>query len=147
MKSKVFNLYLCPIIMDKLMIYATGNLTKEGSTNVSYYIIERDKYFPQWLKNLLQEFELSKDVELVESEEEGTVFRKDLDEMIDIHERYESKYLRVDIFYGNKRVYLTFSGKPEEKFAKMKLLMSCFFVKASRRFLSERHLENLKITS
>jgi len=84
-------------------IYATGNETLKGEFNISYYIFEKDNSFLDWLGRLLTEvFELHdgeqqakfvinrKDTE-EEDWVEDEILTKEIDKMIDLHEKYENK--------------------------------------------------------
>lgn len=100
-------------------IYATGNETLRGEFNTSYYIFEKDNSFLEWLGKLLTEvFDIDdgeqqakfiinrKDTE-GEDWVEDEILIKEIDKMIDLHEKYENKCERVDVFYGKDRVYVT----------------------------------------
>jgi hypothetical protein len=117
----------------KPKIYATGNENIKGEWNVSYYIFEKDDSFLDWLGKVL-----SKILEIEDGEEvakyiinrkdskegdweEEEVYSKEISKMGDVHEKYESKNgSRIDVFYGDKRIYLTLrsSRKIREKFGK-----------------------------
>lgn len=115
----------------KPKIYATGNETLKGEFNISYYIFEKDKTFLDWLSKLLVEvFEIqdrdeqAKFIIKRKDTEEGDwiedkIFIKEINKMIDLHEEYENKGERVDVFYGKNRVYVTLrkSRKIRKKFA------------------------------
>jgi hypothetical protein len=113
--------------MEKLTIYATGNERIIGDHNVSYYIIEKDKVFLDWLGDLLEQvlgmnggkLKAKNYIKRLDNEEEQ-IIPKNIKKMKDVHERYDDKENRVDVFYGDKRVYLTFRKSRElrEKFAK-----------------------------
>ena len=38
---------------------------------------------------------------------EDEIYIKEINKMIDVHEHYENKGERIDVFYGSKRVYVT----------------------------------------
>ena len=113
-------------------IYATGNEKVSGVFNISYYIIEKDNKFLEWLGRLLLEvFEIQggkqhakfivKDLEDDKGLRIGKeVYAKEIRKMTDVHEHYENKGDRVDVFYGDKRVYLTLRKAEEtrKKFAR-----------------------------
>jgi len=134
--------------MEKLKIYATGNERIKGDFNVSYYIIEKNKIFLDWLGNLLEDvLEIKggkKDAKFWLNEQEndkgeiiGEVYtEKKVSEMNDYHEKYFSKGNRIDLFYGDKRVFLAFRKDREmrEKFAK-------FLIKQSKG-ISIKEVEN-----
>jgi hypothetical protein len=119
------------VIKMKPKIYATGNETLKGEFNISYYIFEKDKTFLDWLSKLLVEvFEIQDREEQAkfiikrkDTEEgdwiEDKIFIKEISKMIDLHEEYENKGERVDVFYGKNRVYVTLrkSRKVRKKFA------------------------------
>jgi hypothetical protein len=106
-------------------IYATGNETLKGEFNVSYYIFEKDDSFLDWLGRLLAEvFEIEEGDRLAkfminrkdtEGEDwvEDEIFAKEIDKMVDVHEKYENKGERVDVFYGKDRVYVTLKKSRE----------------------------------
>ncbi|MEI6731305.1 MAG: hypothetical protein WCK90_01360 [archaeon] len=111
--------------MDKLTIYATGNENLSGSYNTSYYIVGKNEAFLKWLGDLLVGVlgieggrERAKYYKLSEEDMENPV-AKDIKKMIDLHEYYEKKGERVDLFYGKDRVYITFrkSKETRKKFA------------------------------
>ena len=119
------------VIKMKPKIYATGNETLKGEFNISYYIFEKDKTFLDWLSKLLVEvFEIQDREEQAkfiikrkDTEEgdwiEDEIFIKEINKMIDLHEEYENKGERIDVFYGKNRVYVTLrkSRKIRKKFA------------------------------
>ncbi len=111
-------------------IYATGNIRLQGDFNISYYILEKDHSFLDWLYKLLNEVldiknnpkVIIKEPEQKDNDEwsDQEVYIKEISKMIDIHEKYENKKGdRVDLFYGKDRVYLTLRKSEEmrEKFA------------------------------
>lgn len=103
-------------------IYSTGNESIKGEFNVSYYIFEKDQSFLDWLSKLLIEvFDMTNGEEKAKfimkhpendlaSEE---FYAKEINKMIDLHEKYENKGERVDIFYGKDRVYVTLRKSKE----------------------------------
>ena len=100
----------------KAKIYATGNETIEGRFNISYYVLEKDSNFLDWLGKLLVEvFEIengeniAKFIQIEDDEEcEQITHIKDITKMIDVREAYSNKMGdRVDLFYGLKRIYVT----------------------------------------
>lgn len=113
----------------KPRIYSTCNETLKGEFNVSHYIFEKDNSFLDWLGKLLTEvFEIRAGeqrakfiVKRNDTEEEckDEVYIKEIDKMVDLHEKYENKGERVDIFYGKNRVYVTLRKSREirKKFA------------------------------
>ena len=115
----------------KPTIYTAGNETLKGEFNVSYYIFEKDNSFLDWLGKLLTEvFEVQYGEQLAkfiinrkDTEEgdwvEDEILIKEIDKMIDLHEKYENKGERIDIFYGKNRVYVTLRKSQEirKKFA------------------------------
>jgi hypothetical protein len=114
--------------MEKPKIYATGNENLSGNFNVSYYIIEKEEKFLDWLGELLvtvldiedgnrrAKFLVKRNDDDGEPEE---IIPKKIAEMIDEHEHYENKKERIDIFYGSTRVYMTLRKSKElrKKFA------------------------------
>lgn len=107
-------------------IYATGNSTLKGEFNISYYIFEKEASFLDWLAMLLvQVLEIDygekrakfiinrKDTEEEDDDVEAEVFAKDIKKMVDLHEKYENKGERIDIFYGQDRVYVTLRKSKE----------------------------------
>lgn len=114
--------------MEKPKIYATGNENLSGRFNVSYYIIEKDEKFLDWLGDLLvevldmQEGKTQAKFIVKRNDDDGNaeeIIPKNIHEMIDFHEHYEQKKERVDIFYGAKRIYMTLRKSKEmrKKFA------------------------------
>jgi hypothetical protein len=100
----------------KSKIYATGNETLEGKFNLSYYVLEKNSKFLDWLGKLLIEvLEIENGENIArfiqkEDEEEckQIVYIKDINKMVDVRETYANKKGdRVDLFYGLKRVYVT----------------------------------------
>jgi hypothetical protein len=110
--------------MSKPKIYATGNENIPKDSNVSYYIIEKDEKFLIWLERLLREIleldDSHNTAKFVEDNYEKIIYTKDIKNMTDIHEKYENKGDRVDVFYGKNRVYMTFrkSKETRKKFAR-----------------------------
>lgn len=103
----------------KPKIYATGNETIKGEHNISYYVFEKDNSFLDWLSKLLVEV-----LEITDGEQqakfiikrkdtkegdwvEDEIYIKNIKKMVDLHEKYENKGERVDVFYGKERVYVT----------------------------------------
>lgn len=106
--------------MTKPKIYATGNEFLKGEFNISYYIVEKNEKFLNWLGELLEEvFEIKNGknaARIVEKEGENferIIYLKQIDKMIDLHEHYENHGERVDVFYGKDRVYLTLRKSEE----------------------------------
>lgn len=118
--------------MKKPTIYATGNENVKGDYNVSYYIVEKDDSFLDWLERLLIEVlginPADVNVKFIFKEINGEdgfpigqeVYAKEIKKMVDVHEKYGDKEDRVDLFYGKDRVYVTFrkSRETREKFGK-----------------------------
>jgi HSP20 family molecular chaperone IbpA len=126
-------------------IYATGNETLKGEFNISYYIFEKDSSFLDWLGELLEkvlEIENGKNLAkyiVKEKDDEGNwvseeIYAKEIQKMIDLHEKYENKGERIDIFYGKNRIYVTFrkSREMRKKFAKF-VLKTKDWIKISER--------------
>ncbi len=122
--------------MDKPKIYATGNENLTGEFNISYYIVEKDENFLEWLGDLLIEVMEIKDGKdraklIINNKEDETgafigheIYVKEISKMNDLHEHYSGKDLnRIDIFYGKNRAYITLrkSKETREKFAKFML--------------------------
>ena len=116
------------MVNKKGKIYATGNETLEGKFNLSYYVLEKDTKFLDWLGKLLVEvFEIengeniAKFIQIGEDEESGqTIYIKDLTKMVDVRETYSNKTGdRVDLFYGLRKIYVTLrkSFDIKDKFA------------------------------
>jgi hypothetical protein len=111
--------------MPEPKIYATGNSTLRGEFNISYYIFEKDASFLDWLSMLLvQVLDINNGEEqakfIIKREDtdgadyvETEVYAKDINKMIDLHEKYENKGERIDIFYGKDRVYVTLQKSKE----------------------------------
>ena len=137
--------------MSKPKIYATGNETLKGEFNISYYIFEKDETFLDWLSRLLVEvFEIHdgeqqakfivkrKDIEeddLIEDE----IYIKEINKMIDLHEEYQNKKERVDVFYGKNRIYITLRKSKEirKKFAD--------FVKKTKDWIKIKQIQEVPI--
>jgi nucleoid-associated protein YejK len=101
-------------------IYATGNETLKGEFNISYYIFEKDKTFLDWLSKLLVEvFEIQNGEQkakfIVKEKDRGIeeVYIKDINKMVDLHEKYSNKNDKIDIFYGNNKIYVTLRKSKE----------------------------------
>jgi hypothetical protein len=118
--------------MNKPKIYATGNENLNGDFNISYYIVEKDSSFLDWLEKLLNDI-MKTDGEtysvkfIVKNKKDKhgkfigeEVFAKNIHKMVDLHEHYGSKEDRVDLFYGRERIYMTFrkSKETRRKFAR-----------------------------
>ena len=131
-------------------IYATGNRNLSEEVNVSYYIVEKDANFLDWLEKLVKEVLEIKDerhsVKYVykylkdeDGEEKGEfdMYIKEIEKMIDIHEQYGNNHNRLDLFYGDKRVFLTFhkSRETRKKFAD--------FVRKTKKWVEVREVKEL----
>jgi hypothetical protein len=107
-------------------IFATGNEIVKNKASISYYIFEKDESFLNWLGEVLTKIlkieegtskakcishELTDDAGKITNVE---IYAKDIKKMRDIHEHYENKTDRIDCFYGQNRVFVTFR-KSEEK--------------------------------
>lgn len=132
-------------------IYATGNETLKGEFNISYYIFEKDSSFLDWLGKLLTEvFKIqngeqqakfiinrkdTEEADLIEDE----ILVKEIDKMIDLHEKYENEGERVDVFYGKNRVYVTLRKSREirKKFAD--------FVKKTKGWIKVREIREIPV--
>ena len=118
----------------KAKIYATGNETIEGRFNISYYVLEKDSNFLDWLgKLLVQVFEIENGENIakfikeekcdIEEDKQG-IYIKDITKMIDVRESYSNKIGdRVDLFYGMKRVYVTLRKSHDIKKKLAKFMM------------------------
>lgn len=116
---------------EKALIYATGNEIIRGEYNVSYYIFEKDIGFLNWLGKLLEDvleikggrkmamFIVKEKYDENDNPIGSEIYAKDIKKMADLHEHFENKGERVDVFYGKERVYLTFrkSRDARKKFA------------------------------
>lgn len=132
-------------------IYATGNETLKGEFNISYYILEKDGSFLNWLGKLLTEVFEIKDgerqakfiINRKDTEEadwvEDEILIKEIDKMMDLHERYENKGERVDVFYGKNRVYVTLRKSREirKKFAD--------FVKKTKEWIEIKEVKEMPV--
>src|SRR3989344_873019 len=108
-------------------IYATGNENIRGDFNISYYIVEKDDNFLDWLEDLLKQVlkiegrkPSAKFVYKSKEDSEGNIigeeiYAKDIKKMIDLHEHYDNKLDRIDLFYGKDRVYVTFRKSRESR--------------------------------
>lgn len=117
--------------MEKPKIYSTGNENVKGESNVAYYIVEKNEKFLDWLRELVVHvLEIKETKSMVKyikktiEDEEGhpideVLYTKDITKMVDVHEHYQNKGDRVDVFYGNKRVFLALrrSNETRKKFA------------------------------
>ena len=113
--------------MGKPTIYASGNETIKGEFSISYYIIEKDKKFLDWLGKFLEKILEIKEgdnkakfifkTEYDENEKpiKDLLYAKEINKMIDFHEHYEDKESRIDIFYGKNRIYLTVRTSREKR--------------------------------
>jgi hypothetical protein len=130
-------------------IYATGNETLRGDYNISYYIFEKDPLFLDWLGKLLAQVLDIDDGEqkakfIVERKDndkgewiEDKVYAKDINKMVDLHEKYENKCERVDVFYGHERVYVTLRKSKEirKKFSD--------FVRKTKDWIEAKEVKNM----
>ena len=108
-------------------IYATGNEALKGEFNISYYILEKNESFLDWLSEILINI-----LDMINGEErakffikgrytedgewiEDEFYIKDINKMIDLHESYKNNKDRIDIFYGKNRVYVTLRGSNETR--------------------------------
>lgn len=135
----------------KPKIYATGNETLKGEFNISYYIFEKDNSFLDWLSKLLtQVFEIRNGeqqakfiIKRKDTEEDNLVkdeiYIKEISKMIDLHEKYENKGQRVDVFYGQNRIYVTLRKSREirKKFA--------HFVKKTKDWIEVKEVQEMPI--
>lgn len=117
--------------MKKSKIYAAGNENLKGEFNISYYILEKDEKFFDWLVLLLKDVFEIKGAEhqakfWIENEYDEAdnimgekLIAKDIKKLIDYHEKYYNKGERVDIFYGKERVFVMLRKSREirKKFA------------------------------
>lgn len=109
----------------KPTIYATGNETLKGEFNISYYVLEKEEKFFDWLSKLLIEVLEIKNGDsqarfIVRRlhDEEGyevgeEIYIKEIKKMVDIHEKYSQDKNRVNVFYGKKRVYVSVKSSRE----------------------------------
>jgi hypothetical protein len=97
----------------KTKIYASGNENIKGDFNVSYYILEKDKDFLDWLEKLALSLGVKNTERIkfvVKHSNDGLndeLYAKEIYKMIDVHEHYENGKDRIDLFYGKERIYLT----------------------------------------
>ncbi len=137
--------------MVKPKIYATGNETLKGEFNISYYIFEKDNSFLDWLSKLLVEvFEIQNGeqqakfiIKRKDTEEgdwiEDEIYIKEISKMIDLHEKYQNKGERVDIFYGKNRVYVTLKKSKEirKKFTN--------FIKKTKDWIKVKEVQEIPV--
>lgn len=135
--------------MDKPKIYATGNENLNGDFNVSYYIVEKDKTFLEWLGELLEDVlgieggkNKAKFVYKIDNdndEEKTEIYSKEIEKMVDVHEKYLINNDRVDLFYGQGRVYLTFrkSRETRQKFAR--------FLSKTKEWIEVKEVQKLPV--
>jgi hypothetical protein len=135
----------------KPKIYATGNETLKGEFNISHYIFEKDNAFLDWLSKLLMEvFEIQDGEQQAKfiikkkdtDEEEGVedeIYIKEIKKMIDLHEKYENKGQRIDVFYGKNRIYVTLRKSREirKKFAD--------FVKKTKDWIKVKEVQEMPV--
>lgn len=129
----------------KSKIYATGNETLKGEFNISYYIFEKDESFLDWLSKMLVEVfgiqngeEQAKfNIKRKDTKEINQIGDKKISKMIDLHEKYENKGERVDVFYGKDRVYVTLRKSKEirKKFA--------YFVKKTKEWIKIKEVQKV----
>lgn len=109
--------------MDNPKIFATGNENLSGDFNISYYIIEKEEKFFDWLDKLLsialksEKKESSKYIHRNIEDDQGSVigeevYLKNISKMIDVHEHYGNTN-RIDLYYGKDRVFMTFRKSKE----------------------------------
>ena len=130
--------------MNKSKIYGAGNETIKGEFNISYYILEKDEKFLDWLALLLKEvleieYPASAKFWILNNEDGSEeLIPKDINKFFDYHERYSNKGERVDIFYGEKRVFVVLRKSREirEKFASF-LLKTREWIKVDEFVMSE----------
>ena len=117
--------------MEKPKIYAAGNEDISGEFNISYYVIEKDDTFLDWLGKMLVDVlgieTGTKEATFIAKEEEDDegsvikrdIYKKNITKMIDVHEHYGIAGNRVDVFYGESRIFLTLrkSREVRKKFA------------------------------
>jgi hypothetical protein len=135
--------------MSKPKIYASGNETLKGEFNVSYYIFQKDESFLDWLAKLLIEVIEIEDGEwqakfIIDREEDAQgglvekgIYQKNVNKMVDVHEKYFNKGQRVDVFYGKERVYVTLRKSREirKKFAQ--------FVLKTKEWIAAKQVQEL----
>ncbi len=138
-------------VVEKPKIYASGNENLSGEFNISYYIIEKDSSFLDWLGDLLvQVLEISegkhkaKFITKNKEDKDGAfigqdVYMKDIRKMTDLHEHFENNQNRVDLFYGKERVYLTFRKTKE---ARQKLAQ---FLERTRTWIEVKEVKELPL--
>ncbi len=121
--------------MAKPKIYGSGNETFKGEFNFSYYVLEKDSSFLDWLGELLSKvFEIEDGEQqakyIIERADDGKsdwikdkIYVKNVRKMIDVHEKYFPKGIthpnttqgRIDVFYGRDRVFLTIRTSREKR--------------------------------
>lgn len=107
--------------MIKTKIYGIGN-----SGELTYIIVKKNKYLIEWLKKLLEEsFGINYIITNEFKDKKGRwVMRKRLgNRMIDKHEGYNNKDVRVDIFHGKNKVFITLVCQQKTRKTFMKKLI------------------------
>jgi hypothetical protein len=100
----------------KMKILGIGN-----SHEFNYLIIKKEEGFFEWLNELLvRSFgAISPDIvyyEEIKKGEKMVSVKKDIKKIVDIHEFYDSDAgVRVDLFFGKNKVFMTFCCSPERR--------------------------------
>ena len=91
--------------MEKIRIYGLGN---EGEFN--YYILEKRKGFFEIFYKLFDEVfnvEMIDYKELQDKKGKWIQKKRNIEDYKDVHESVNRSSPRIDIFYGNKKIFLT----------------------------------------
>ena len=126
---------LCFSKMVKMKIQGIGN-----EWNFDYIITEKHEDFFGWLKEFLKgAFGYRELVDVEEREGKGyEMGQKLVSRFTDVHERYQCKDARVDVFFGKEKVFITITTdiKTRKKFLGVLKKMS-FFAEPIKRETSQ----------
>lgn len=100
------------IIMEKLKISFRADKEK-----YHFFVVNKDRWFLEWLDQFLEKLGVSssgesKSRKIITEEGPDVEFRA-LGKLVDKHDSYVHKGIRVDVFYGHDKVSITVNA-PEE---------------------------------
>lgn len=91
--------------------------------NYHFFIVDKNRWFLEWLDQFLGKLEVSSSGESKSREiiTEGgpDVEYRALGKLVDKHDSYVHKDIRIDVFYGHDKVSITVNA-PEEEWGKVK---------------------------
>lgn len=92
--------------MKKAYICEIGNVGK-----FNYLVIEKERHFLKWIDKLLYDSfghlgDIDKE-EYVNNKGDLVIKNKNIYSLVDRHESYENMNVRVDIYYGKNKVFIT----------------------------------------